>query len=79
MTRRTPVELINPVEFPAELHDMWRHYLTLRRSRPVGMGVSPIPETEIRAYQDNRRVRFSEWALEVLYRLDDADMNKAKA
>lgn len=79
MTRRRPEELDNPVEFPAELHDLWRHYLALRRSRPLAMGVSAIPESEIRAYCLNRRVRFEWWELDVLHRLDETDISKAKA
>jgi hypothetical protein len=78
MTGRTPPGLDNPTEFPAELHSLWRHYMALRRSRPIGIGISPIPETEIRAYCTNRRMRFEHWELEVLQQLDDLDRDKAK-
>lgn len=78
MTGRTPPELANPVEFPDVLYDLWQHYMRLRDSRPVGLAVSAIPETEIRAYCLNRSVRFSGYELRVLRALDNTERDQAK-
>jgi hypothetical protein len=72
MTGKMPDEGINPVTFPETLMTVWQAFLVLHRSRPVSMGGPlPIPESELLAYQVNRRIRLSGAEVDVLRLLDN--------
>ena len=72
MTGKMPDEGINPVTFPETLMTVWQAFLVLHRSRPVSMGGPlPILESELLAYQANRRIRLSGAEVDLLRLLDN--------
>lgn len=77
MTGRMPAEGINPVEFPALLYDLWRSFLLLSESRGAGVGVSPITQEAILAHSQLYRIRFEQWHLSAIRRLDSIALKSA--
>ena len=73
MTRRTPPEL-RSAPLPSECADVWRWFTRLNATRPQGLGAGGIPETEIRAFFQNRRITPMQWEIEALAALDAAAM-----
>lgn len=72
MTGKMPDEGINPAPYPDTLHELWCAFKVLHAGRVGEMGLSPIKESEIRAYCLNRGVRFSGWELDAIRALDGA-------
>ncbi|WP_441295533.1 phage tail assembly chaperone [Methylovorus glucosotrophus] len=74
-----PIEDWGYPEFSDSLFTLWQHFLRLNKCRPVGLGNSPIPQSEIQAYQANRRIRLSNFELDAIDKLDLAalaEMNR---
>jgi hypothetical protein len=66
-----PPELEDDVDMPAGFEYLWGWFTRLSACRPSAMdGVSGIPESEIRAYFQNRGIRPEPWELRVIERLD---------
>ena len=51
-TKRLPPELQDLVELPDCMRECWNWFLRLNRKRPVGMGISEIPYTEMKSFFD---------------------------
>jgi len=70
-TGRVPDKLANAAPLPIGCNALWRDFIALHVTRPVGTG-SPgrIPWTEIDAYQRVRGIRFEAWQIDALRRAD---------
>lgn len=49
---------------------IWDAFQAISASRPSGMGPSGIPQSEIRAWQDNHDVTLTPWEIETIQQLD---------
>jgi hypothetical protein len=70
-----PPEGVNPQEFPDTLYELWNWFLALHCARPTGIGISPILESEIRAFCLNRSIRMTCMEIDAIRSLDRAAMN----
>lgn len=77
-TGQTPEELQIP-PLPAGTGLLWQAFLDLNRMRPAGMGASPIPASELLAYQQLHDIAFNAWELECLQALDGVALKAASA
>lgn len=62
-------ELQGP-DMPPEAERVWRWFVRLNSTRPSGMGVSGIPETEMAAFFRTRRLSPMQWEIEAITALD---------
>lgn len=66
-----PKELEEAPDCPAGFEYLWDWFMRLNKTRPPAMeGTTGIPETEIRAYFENRQDWPELWELKILERLD---------
>jgi hypothetical protein len=74
-----PQELADAPDIPVGCEYLWQWFLRLNKLRPPAMdGAVAIPETEIRAYFQNREIVPTPWELSVIERLDNAALEVAK-
>ncbi len=55
---------------PAGMAAIWEAFQAISAARPSGMGPSAIPQSEIRAWQDNHGVQLTSWEIETIQQLD---------
>lgn len=75
-TRKTPKELINPVEFPVLVGDVWDWFISLDSTRQNGMERQRISEVETGWFFINRRIKPETWQLDLIRKLDAVSFEK---
>lgn len=75
-TGKAPPELdIPPV--PHELVHVWGYFIEMNRKRQCGMGVSPLADSEILAWERRHRITLTPFEGECIDALDEVFMNSA--
>jgi hypothetical protein len=75
-TRKAPKELINPVEFPVLVADVWDWFISLDSTRQNGMERQRISESETGWFFINRRIKPEVWQLDLIRKLDAVSFEK---
>jgi len=77
-TGRKPKELINPIEFPVLVADVWDWFISLDSTRQNGMERQPLSEMEIGWFFRNRKIEVEVWQLDLIRKLDQVSFEKRK-
>ena len=64
---------------PPEMSALWVAFVALDAARPVGMGKSAIPPSELIAWQQLHNVELTPWEAETLMAMDRAVLTLANA
>lgn len=69
-TGKAPLELEIP-SVPHELAHVWGYFLEMNRKRQCGMGVSPLADSEILAWERRNRIALTPFEGECIDALDE--------
>lgn len=72
--KRVPKELEDLIELPDCMQEYWNWFIRLSNRRPVGMGVSTIPYSEMLAFFELLGIAPDPFEIEILERFDHIAM-----
>jgi len=78
LTKKKPKELVEQVELPESLSECWDWFLSLSKSRPSGLGVSPITYTEMLSYFSLIGIEPDKYEVDIIKMFDSIAVSSAR-